>query len=270
MTEAAADTTVLANRIGDVAVITLNRPGRMNAFIPEMHAALAQVLDEAGSDASCRAIVLTGAGRGFCAGQDLNARKWADDGSPPDLGESLDMHYNPLVRRIRTIDKPVICAVNGVAAGAGANIALACDIVIASREASFVQAFCKIGLIPDSGGTWILSRLVGEARAKALTMTGTPVPAEQAVEWGMIWKAVDAADLMDEALALAAGLAAAPTFGLGLTKRAIHEAARNTLDTQLNLERDLQRRAGRSPDYREGVMAFREKRLPRFTGRGDE
>ena len=248
-------------------VFTLNRPDKLNAFNVSMHAALRAAFEDARDDDACRAVLLTGAGRGFCAGQDLGDRD--PDAGPPDLGETLDTLYNPLVRLIRGMDKPVVCAVNGVAAGAGANIALACDIVLAARSARFIQAFAKIGLIPDSGGTWFLPHLIGEARAKALALTGEPLSAEQAVDWGLIWKAVGDDTLMDEARGLVAGLAAGPTLAYGMIKQAIQSSFGRDLDAQLDLERDLQKRAGRSPDYAEGVGAFLEKRKPRFTGRED-
>ncbi len=256
---------VLVERSDGVTKITLNRPDRLNAFTEDMHRALAAALDDA-ADASVRAVLLTGAGRGFCAGQDLGDRDPSKMDGPPDLGDTLERFYNPLIRRIRALDKPVVCAVNGVAAGAGANVALACDIVLAARSAKFIQAFCRLGLVPDAGGTWALTRRLGEARAKALAMTGAPLDAETAAAWGLIWRAVDDDALAAEAGALAASLAAGPTFGLALTKRAIHAAAVNDLDAQLDLERDFQRRAGRSPDYREGVAAFLEKRQAVFSG----
>lgn len=244
--------------------LTLNRPDRLNAFNEELHRALAAALDVAADD-GCRAVLLTGAGRGFCAGQDLGDRANAE--GPLDLGATVEAFYNPLIRRIRGLRKPVVCAVNGVAAGAGANIALACDIVLAARSARFIQAFAKIGLVPDSGGTFFLPRLVGDARARALMMLAEPLAAEKAAEWGLIWKVVDDASLMDEARALTAHLASQPTQGLALTKAALNTSAANTLETQLDLERDFQREAGRTPDYREGVSAFMEKRAPQFTGR---
>ena len=247
------------------ALITLNRPDKLNSFTEEMHGRLAEALDRVQSEGQ-RALVLTGAGRGFCAGQDLSDRSFPT-GESPDLGATLDRLYNPLVRKIRALELPVICAVNGVAAGAGANVALACDIVLAARSAKFIQAFAKIGLVPDGGGTWSLTRLVGEARAKALAMTAQPLSAEQAAAWGLIWQVVEDSELLQAAEALAADFASAPTRGLALTKQAIQAAATNSMDAQLDLERDLQRQAGRTKDYREGVAAFLEKRQPKFEGR---
>jgi 2-(1,2-epoxy-1,2-dihydrophenyl)acetyl-CoA isomerase len=247
-------------------VITLNRPDRLNSFNEAMHAALMSALLDAEADGSCRALILTGAGRGFCAGQDLSDRVFSP-GQVPDLSSTLERLYNPLVRKIRSLQMPVICAVNGVAAGAGANIALACDIVLAARSAKFIQAFAKLGLVPDSGGTWFLPRLVGTARARALALLAEPVSAEQAEAWGMIWKVVDDAALTDEAHRLAAHFAVQPTVGLGLIKQALDASEMNDLNRQLDLERDLQGRAGRTPDYLEGVTAFFEKRQPKFTGR---
>lgn len=248
-------------------VLTLNRPDRLNAFNEELHRALRDALEKAAADEACRAVLLTGAGRGFCAGQDLGDRDPSSADGSPDLGETIETFYNPLIRLIRSMEKPVVCAVNGVAAGAGANIAFSCDIVLAAGSAKFIQAFCKIGLVPDSGGTWLLPRLIGEARAKALTMTGVPLSAEDAANWGLIWKAVEDDQLMAEARALVEGFAKGPTAGLALTKRAIHAAATNGLDAQLDLERDSQRAAGCSPDYAEGVSAFLDKRTPNFAGR---
>ncbi|GBQ32813.1 hypothetical protein AA12717_4039 [Gluconacetobacter sacchari DSM 12717] len=244
--------------------LTLNRPARLNAFNEDLHQRLAATLDEA-EEESCRAVLLTGAGRGFCAGQDLGDR--VNAAGPLDLGTTIERYYNPLVRRLRALPKPVICAVNGVAAGAGANIALACDIVLAARSARFIQAFARIGLIPDSGGTFTLPRLVGDARARALMLLAEPVEAELAAQWGMIWKTVADEGLMDEARRLTAHLATQPTQGLARIKAALNASATNDLDSQITLERDLQREAGRTPDYREGVAAFMEKRSPRFTGR---
>ncbi len=260
------DTILVETRDG-VTIVTLNRPDKLNAFNEEMHLELRAALTAAGDAPSCRAVVLTGAGRGFCAGQDLGARDPAKMDGPPDLGVTLETLYNPLVRQIRALQKPVVCAVNGVAAGAGANIAFACDIVLAAESAKFIQAFAKLGLVPDAGGTWQLTRRLGEARAKALALTAEPVTAAQAVDWGLIWKACPDEALMEEAMALATRLSTGPTFGYHLIKEAIHAAATNSLDEQLDLERDLQRRAGRSEDYKEGVTAFLEKRAPNFTGK---
>ncbi len=250
-----------------VMTLTLNRPERLNSFNEEMHLQLAECLKQAERDDSVRCLLVTGAGRGFCAGQDLNDRN-VDPYSPaPDLGMSVEKFYNPLVRRLAKLPKPVICAVNGVAAGAGATLALGCDIVIAARSVNFVMAFSKLGLVPDSGGTWLLPRLTGRARAMGLALLGEKISAEQAHAWGMIWQVVDDAELTDTARQLAVHLASQPTFGLGLIKQAINAAETNTLDAQLDLERDYQRLAGRSADYREGVSAFLNKRAPQFTGK---
>jgi 2-(1,2-epoxy-1,2-dihydrophenyl)acetyl-CoA isomerase len=266
-TAAAAAQTVLVARDGGVATLALNRPEKLNSLNEAMHRELRAALEDCARDEDVRAILLTGAGRAFCAGQDLGERAMGDGTGAPDLGDTLERLYNPLVRLIRGIEKPVVCAVNGVAAGAGANIALACDIVLAARSASFIQAFAGIGLVPDSGGTFFLPRLVGEARARGLALLGERLPAEQAAEWGLIWRCVDDEELPDEAGALAARLAEAPTRGLGLAKRALNASAANGLDAQLDLERDLQREAGRTEDYAEGVRAFLEKRPARFRGR---
>lgn len=257
---------VLTDRAEGVLEITLNRPDRLNSFNDEMHAALADALGQAESDKSCRAVLLTGAGRGFCAGQDLDARNPDKMNGPPDLGETLERFYNPMIRRIRGLGKPVVCAVNGVAAGAGANLALACDIVLAARSTRFIQSFARVGLIPDAGGSWMLPRLIGEARAKAIAMTAEPVTAERAEHWGMIWRSVDDEDLMTEARSLATRLAAGPTFGLGQMKDLIQQAAAHDLDAHLDIEAQYQRAAGLSPDYAEGVRAFLEKREPKFGG----
>jgi 2-(1,2-epoxy-1,2-dihydrophenyl)acetyl-CoA isomerase len=257
---------VLVEQRAGYRVITLNRPSRLNAFSEDMHRALAHVLDEAERDEKCRALLLTGAGRAFCAGQDLNDRL-ANPGEKVVLGRALQDFYNPLVRKLRALPFPVVAAVNGVAAGAGANIALACDIVLAAKSANFIQAFSKIGLVPDSGGTWVLPRLVGAARARALALLAEPLPAEKAAEWGLIWKAVGDNELMPEAEKLCAQFANGPTYGYALIKRALDASETNDLATQLDLERDLQREAGSSPDYAEGVRAFMEKRPPNFTGK---
>lgn len=261
------DPVLLIDRRDGWVKLTLNRPNRLNAFTAELHEALAAALDEAAADPHCRSVLLTGAGRGFCAGQDLAAVP-AGEGGAPDLGATVERHYNPLIRRLRSLPKPVVCAVNGVAAGAGANIAFACDLVLAARSAKFIQAFAKIGLVPDSGGTFVLPRLVGEARARGLTMLGEPLAAEQAEAWGAIWKVLDDDALMAEAERLTAHLATQPTFALALTKEALNASGTNTLAAQLDLERDFQRRCGGTADHAEGVKAFAEKRQPVFTGRG--
>jgi 2-(1,2-epoxy-1,2-dihydrophenyl)acetyl-CoA isomerase len=249
-------------------VVTLNRPDKLNSFNEAMHEALRAALEEAAADRDTGAVVLTGAGRAFCAGQDLSDRVMGEGGKRPDLGDTLERTYNPLVRRLHALPFPVVCAVNGVAAGAGANVALACDVVLAARSAKFLQAFAKIGLIPDSGGTWTLPHLVGRARAMALAMLAETVTAEEAESWGMIWKAVDDAALMGEAETLAERLAAMPTGALVAVRRAIDAAATNGLDAQLDLERDLQAELGRGDDYAEGVRAFLEKRPAKFGPRG--
>jgi 2-(1,2-epoxy-1,2-dihydrophenyl)acetyl-CoA isomerase len=246
-------------------ILTLNRPDRLNSFNETLHRALAEALDALGADATCRAILLTGAGRGFCAGQDLSDP--ATGGATPDLGRTIEEFYNPLIRRLRAMPKPIVCAVNGVAAGAGANIALACDLVVAARSAKFIQAFAKIGLVPDSGGTFFLPRLVGAQRARGLAFLGEPLSAEKAENWGLIWKVVDDDKLRDEAEGLTAHLASQPTQALALIKKALDAAATNTLDAQLDLERDFQKLAGLTPDYAEGTRAFFEKRKPNFTGK---
>ena len=250
-----------------VAVLTLNRPDRMNSFNTQMHGEVRDALKQVKKDGSVRCLLITGNGRGFCAGQDLSDRNVDPNAEMPNLGESIEKNYNPLIRTLQGLEMPVICAVNGVAAGAGANIAFACDIVLAARSASFIQAFCKIGLVPDSGGAWTLPRLVGHARAMALSMLGDKISAEQAQSWGMIWQVIDDEQLKDEALSMAKRLATQPTKGLALIKRAIQSSWDNSFDEQLDLERDLQTLAGRTEDYREGVKAFMEKRQPNFKGK---
>jgi 2-(1,2-epoxy-1,2-dihydrophenyl)acetyl-CoA isomerase len=258
--------TILFSVDGGIARLTLNRPDKLNSFNTEMHGEVKHALERLpGSGA--RVLVLTGAGRGFCAGQDLGDRAVAPGSQGVDLGESIDKYYKPLVLALHTLPMPVIAAVNGVAAGAGANIALACDLVIAARSASFVQAFSKLGLLPDSGGTWTLPRLVGNARALGLTLLGHKLPAEEAAAWGMIWQCVPDAELGPAVDALAKSLAVAPTRGLAWTKAAIRGSGQHSLAEQLDIERDAQRELGRSADYAEGVAAFVEKRPPRFTGR---
>jgi 2-(1,2-epoxy-1,2-dihydrophenyl)acetyl-CoA isomerase len=258
---------ILFSSEGGIARLTLNRPERLNSFNDAMHAEVRDALARVKAEPSVRVLLLTGAGRGFCAGQDLGDRAVAPGAEPVDLGASIERNYRPLVLALRRLPLPVICAVNGVAAGAGANIALACDIVIAAKSASFIQAFSKIGLIPDSGGTYFLPRLVGRARAIGLSMLGERLIAEQAAEWGLIWQCVEDNELHETVEKLLRTLASAPTAGLAATKRALYASADNTLETQLDLERDLQRELGRSADYQEGVAAFTAKRAPRFAGR---
>jgi 2-(1,2-epoxy-1,2-dihydrophenyl)acetyl-CoA isomerase len=249
-----------------VAVLTLNRPQTLNSFTVAMHQEVAAAVAMARDDATIRCLLLTGAGRGFCAGQDLGDRAVAADDAPPDLGDSVEKYYNPLIRNIMNMAKPVICAVNGVAAGAGASIALACDIVLAAKSAKFVQVFCNIGLVPDSGGTFNLPRAVGLPRAKGLALLGDKLPAEQAEQWGLIWRAVDDDQLQAEALAMAAHLAAQPTRGLANIKRLLNASFSTPLHEQLEQEKLTMRELGRSADYREGVAAFMAKRKPQFTG----
>ena len=251
---------------GAVARLTLNRPERLNSFNREMHVELRDALGRLVQDGA-RVLVLTGAGRGFCAGQDLGDRQVAAGGGQADLGESIERNYKPLVLALQGLQVPTIAAVNGVAAGAGASIALACDLVVAARSASFIQAFSRLGLVPDSGATWFLPRLVGRARALGLAMLGERLTAADAADWGLIWKCVDDADFPAFVDRLAAELAAAPTRGLVRTRAAMQAAATHTLAEQLDVERDFQRELGLTTDYAEGVTAFAEKRVPRFVGR---
>ncbi|WP_298492207.1 2-(1,2-epoxy-1,2-dihydrophenyl)acetyl-CoA isomerase PaaG [uncultured Maritimibacter sp.] len=259
------DTILVADQ-GDWVEVTLNRPDRLNSFTEEMHLALRAALDSA---AGKRCVLLTGAGRGFCAGQDLgdrDPRKMTDI----DLGHTVRTLWAPLVRQIRALEMPVICAVNGVAAGAGSSVALACDMVFAGASAKFIQSFANVGLVPDTGGSFSLTNLLGPARARGLSLTGEPLKAEQAADWGLIWKCVPDEELMDTARAQAEAFAKGPTFGYAQTKKAIQAAETNTMDAQLDLEAELMFQCGRSPDYAEGVGAFLDKRKPVFTGRKPE
>ena len=251
----------------NVAILTLNRPDSLNSFTAEMHLEVKQVLKAVREDSSIRCLLLTGNGRGFCAGQDLNDRAVNSEQAAPDLGESVENNYNPLIRALTSLEKPVICAVNGVAAGAGASIALACDIVLAARKASFIQAFSKIGLVPDSGGTWSLPRALGLPRAKALALLGEKLSAEQAQQWGMIWQCIDDEELMPQAIKMAEHLASQPTKGLSRIKKLLNESFSNPLHLQLELEKDAMRELGKSHDYQEGVAAFIAKRPPTFKGK---
>ena len=255
---------VLVSTEAGVMTLTLNRPEKLNAFVGEMHGLLREAMTQAEADASIRAVLLTGAGRAFCSGQDLAERDMNDPNL--DLGGGLDRNYNPFIRRMRALPKPIVCAVNGIAAGAGANLALGCDLVLAARSASFLQAFAKIALVPDCGGTYWLPRLAGTARAMGMALLAERVSAEDAERWGLIWKCVDDDQLMHEARTMAQSLATGPTHTYGTIKQAIYASAGNTLDAQLDLERDSQREVGRHRDYREGVAAFLEKRKPKFTG----
>ncbi len=261
-----SETSILSETRTGYRVITLNRPDKLNAFNEAMHQALRKAIEDAEADEGCRALLITGAGRGFCTGQDLSDRL-AKPGETVVLGGALEAHYNPLVRKLRALPFPVVAAVNGVAAGAGCNIALACDIVIASLKATFIQSFARVGLVPDSGGTWFLPRLVGDARARGLALLAQDLTAEKAASWGLIWRAVEDEVLMHEATRICEHFALAPTQGLALIKRALNASATNTLDAQLDLERDFQRAVSLTPDYAEGVRAFMEKRKANFTGR---
>jgi len=262
------DDLVLISTQGAVRTLTLNRPAALNSFTGAMHQQLLAALNAAAEDAAVRAVIVTGAGRGFCAGQDLNDPAiLSPDGATPDVGAVIERHYTPLALRIRSMPVPVVAAVNGVAAGAGANFALGCDMVVAARSASFIQAFSKIGLVPDCGGTWLLPRLLGRARALGLALTGDKLPAEEAQRIGLIWQCVDDAALLDSAMALAARLAALPSKALADTRRALDGAAMLDYAGALSLEAQLQRELGRAHDFAEGVAAFRDKRAPNFSDR---
>jgi len=261
-----ADSTIRLERDAGVATLTLNRPARLNSFTAQMHGEARAALDEVMRDVSLRCLVVTGAGRGFCAGQDLNDRAVRPGAEAPDLGFSIETYYRPLIVALRSLPMPVVCAVNGVAAGAGANLALAGDLVFAARSASFVQSFAKIGLVPDCGGTWLLPRLVGRARAMGLALLGDTLTAEQAEHWGLIWKCVDDDRLLPAVREVARQLALGPTRGYVRLRQAFDAGDALTLEQSLDLERDYQRELGRSADYREGVNAFMERRAPRFVG----
>jgi len=257
---------ILVEKRDGYRVITLNRPRRLNAFTIPMHQALAAAVADAESDAGCRALLLTGSGRAFCSGQDLNERV-LPSGAVVVPGEGLKKYFNPLVLKLRALPFPVVCAVNGIAAGAGLNVALACDIVLAARSATFTQVFAKIGLIPDAGGTWLLPRLVGQAKARGLALLAEPLSADQAEQWGLIWKALPDAMLMAEAEKICVEFAQGPTVAYGLIKRALDAAEDNDLATQLDLEAQSQREAGSTEDYKGAVRAFLAKQKPAFTGK---
>jgi 2-(1,2-epoxy-1,2-dihydrophenyl)acetyl-CoA isomerase len=259
--------TILFEIAGNVATLTLNRPDKLNSFTSAMHRELRDAVQQVRDDASVRVLLITGAGRGFCAGQDLSERVMSGDAADFDVGATLEEYYNPLVLGLRALPVPVVCAVNGVAAGAGANFALAADVVIAARSAKFLEAFARIGLIPDAGGTYVLPRLVGAARAMGLSMLAEPISAEQAEAWGLIWKCVDDEQLGHEAAKLTSALAAGPTRAYALIKQALYASSSNTAEAQLALEARLQREAGKTADFKEGVKAFLEKRPARFVGR---
>jgi len=259
--------TILFEIDGGVATLTLNRPDKLNAFTAAMHEELREAMHRVRTEQGVRALLIAANGRGFCAGQDLTERVMKDGAGPFDLGATLEKNYNPLVKGLRELPFPVICAVNGVAAGAGCNFALACDIVIAARSASFIEVFSRIGLIPDACGTYVLPRLIGMARAMGMSLTTEPVTAEQAAAWGLIWKCVDDDQLTSTTRDLAQRFAAGPTRAYALIKQALYASPNNTLEQQLALEAALQREAGQSADFQEGVKAFLEKRAARFTGR---
>jgi len=258
--------TILFDIVDNIATVTLNRPDKLNSFTEEMHGELRDAMQRVRDEASLRVLVLTGAGRGFCAGQDLSERVMSGDATDMDVGSTLERNYNPLVLGLRDLPIPVVCAVNGVAAGAGCNFALAADIVIAARSARFMEVFSRIGLIPDAGGTYVLPRLVGQARALGMALLAEPVSAEQAEAWGLIWKCVDDEALSTETNRVATQLAAGPTKAYALIKKALYASSQNNAERQLALEAELQRQAGRTADFKEGVQAFLEKRPARFSG----
>jgi 2-(1,2-epoxy-1,2-dihydrophenyl)acetyl-CoA isomerase len=258
--------TILFDIADSIATVTLNRPDKLNSFTEEMHCELRDAMQRVRGEASLRVLVLTGAGRGFCAGQDLSERVMSGDAADLDVSSTLERNYNPLVLGLRDLPIPVVCAVNGVAAGAGCNLALAADIVIAARSARFMEVFSRIGLIPDAGGTYVLPRLVGQARALGMALLAEPVSAEQAEAWGLIWKCVDDQALNSETKTLVAQLAAGPTKAYALIKKALYASSQNNAERQLALEAELQRQAGRTADFKEGVQAFLDKRPARFSG----
>ena len=259
--------TIILKKHNGVATLTLNRPDRLNSFNVQMHEELQNALDEVATDGETRCLMITGEGRGFCAGQDLGDRAVTVDGEAPDLGMSVEKYYNPLIRKITNLKMPVICALNGVAAGAGASLVMACDIVIAARSASFILSFAKVGLVPDSGSSWHFTRALGLPRAKALAMLGNKLNAEQAEQWGLIYQVVDDENLMDEANKLSSHLATQPTEALANIKELIHSSFDYNLNEQLERERKAMQHLGRSHDYKEGVSAFMEKREARFKGK---
>jgi 2-(1,2-epoxy-1,2-dihydrophenyl)acetyl-CoA isomerase len=259
--------TILSSLSDGVLEVTLNRPDRLNSFTAEMHLALRAALTRAAEDDAVRAVLLTGAGRGFCAGQDLGDRDPRKMDGPPDLGATVRNYWAPLVRQIRALPMPVICAVNGVAAGAGSSVALACDLTLAAESAKFIQSFSKVGLIPDTGGSWSLTKLLGPQRAMGLALTARPLTAQQAADWGLIWQCLPDDRLMSEVRALARGFASGPTFGYAQTKRAIQAAATNPMDAHLDLEAELMKACGESADYAEGVASFLDKRAAEFKGK---
>ena len=259
--------TIIVEKANGVANLTLNRPDRLNSFNVQMHEELQSALDDIATDGETRCMMITGAGRGFCAGQDLNDRAVTADGQAPDLGMSVEKFYNPLIRRITNLKMPVICALNGVAAGAGASLVMACDIVIAARSASFILSFAKVGLVPDSGSSWHFTRALGLPRAKALAMLGNKLKAEQAEQWGLIYQVVDDENLAQEAQELSSYLATQPTEALANIKELVHTSLDYSLNEQLERERKAMQHLGRSHDYKEGVAAFIEKREAKFKGK---